>query len=60
LHRRAADDVTLDALETIDLSAWQAAILESETADAPGILRATWRSQSAGPKVFVRLRARLN
>jgi len=59
-HPLAADDVTLDALETIDLNAWQSAILESENADAPGLLRATWRSQSAGPKVFVRLRARLN
>jgi hypothetical protein len=59
-HPVAADDVTLDTLETIDLSAWQPAILESEIADAPGLLRATWRSQNAGPKVFVRLRARLN
>ncbi len=56
----AAEDVTVDALEASDLVTWQPAILQSETPEAGGKIRSVWRSTSAGPQTFLRLRVRMN
>ena len=59
-HPVAADDVTIEALEAGNLTTWQPATFLSETPEAGGKLRATWRSTSTGPQTFLRVRVRVN
>jgi len=60
LHPEAADDVTIEALESTDLATWGLAAPESETAASPGWMRTTWRSNALGTQVFLKLRVNLN
>lgn len=53
----AADDVTLEVLESTTLDAWQPAVALGELPVPPGLLLAAWRSAATGPRVFLRLRA---
>jgi hypothetical protein len=55
-HPIAADDVNLEALESTDLTNWTPAVVLPETAGNPGWMNASWRSNAAGSKVFLRLK----
>ena len=58
LHPEAADDVTIEGLESLSLSAWSSAISQGTTAASSGWLQSTWKSSASGPSVYLRVRVR--
>jgi hypothetical protein len=58
LHPETADDVTVEALESTDLSQWSVAAPDSETAASPGWMRSTWRANTLDTQGFLKLRVR--
>lgn len=58
-HPEAADDVVIEGLESLNLSAWTNAMPQAETNGAPGWKRSKWNSSASGPNVYLRVRVRL-
>jgi hypothetical protein len=58
LHPEAADDVTIEGLESLDLTAWTNALSQGTAAVSSGWMRSRWNSSANGPSVFVRVRIR--
>ena len=55
-----ADDVTIEAFESVDTGSWQPATLVEETPVIGGRVRSVWRSSTSGPQVFLRVRVTRN
>ncbi|MGV3531941.1 MAG: lamin tail domain-containing protein [Chthoniobacteraceae bacterium] len=59
-HPLAADDVIVDAVQSIGLTSWSPATLVEQTQSSATNLRSTWKSSTTGSRAFLRIRARQN
>ncbi|HET6406487.1 MAG TPA: lamin tail domain-containing protein, partial [Chthoniobacteraceae bacterium] len=58
LHPEAADDVTIEGLESGNLGSWSSALAQGTIAASSGWLQSTWKSSASGPSVYLRVRVR--